>query len=135
MKAADYVLAYDVTDDRERARVSKVLAGYGFRVQKSVFECRLTRGAREGLLRRIEGLHLETGFVACYALAPNAHRRFAGAGASPVFQPEASAFILDGTAVPGPGMAGAGGAPRGTAKRNGSDGGSVSGRGATGRGG
>ncbi len=36
-----YVIAYDIEEDRVRTRVAAVLAGYGTRVQKSVFECNL----------------------------------------------------------------------------------------------
>lgn len=35
------VVAYDVVDDRKRARVAKALSDYGRRVQKSVFECQV----------------------------------------------------------------------------------------------
>jgi CRISPR-associated protein Cas2 len=129
MSAADYVFAYDVTDDRERARVSKLLAGYGFRAQKSVFECRLTRTARDTLLRRIEALQLETGFVSCYALAANARRRCAGAAASPAFQPDDCAFILDSAALPGLGPAQKSGARScGVQSKNGPDAGGSDGR-------
>lgn len=34
-----YIVSYDIVDDKIRDRVSKVLKGYGIRVQKSVFEC------------------------------------------------------------------------------------------------
>ncbi len=37
------VVAYDISDDRRRERVAKILEGYGERVQYSVFECRLDR--------------------------------------------------------------------------------------------
>lgn len=33
-----YVIAYDISDDRRRARVAKTLEGHGDRVQYSVFE-------------------------------------------------------------------------------------------------
>ncbi len=36
------VVAYDVTDDRRRAKVHAILKDYGQRVQYSVFECRIT---------------------------------------------------------------------------------------------
>ncbi|BCB96579.1 hypothetical protein JZK55_15010 [Dissulfurispira thermophila] len=42
---------YDITDDLERARVDKVLKGFGFRIQKSVFECRLDRKNRDELIK------------------------------------------------------------------------------------
>ncbi len=37
------VVAYDIPDDRRRLRLSKILEGYGERLQYSVFECRITK--------------------------------------------------------------------------------------------
>jgi len=37
-----YLICYDVQTQWVRYRVDKVLSGYGERVQKRVFECRLT---------------------------------------------------------------------------------------------
>jgi CRISPR-associated protein Cas2 len=37
-----YIIAYDIGDDRRRLRVAKFLEGWGRRVQKSVFECKLS---------------------------------------------------------------------------------------------
>lgn len=42
------IVSYDISDDKRRNRISKVLKNYGDRVQFSVFECDLTR---EQLLR------------------------------------------------------------------------------------
>ena len=36
------VVAYDIKEDRKRARVSKILEKYGIRVNFSVFECMFT---------------------------------------------------------------------------------------------
>jgi len=36
------LIAYDIPSNRRRARVSKLLTGYGERIQFSVFECHLT---------------------------------------------------------------------------------------------
>ena len=33
-----FIAAYDIADDRRRRRVSRVLSGFGLRVQRSVFE-------------------------------------------------------------------------------------------------
>jgi CRISPR-associated protein Cas2 len=38
-----YLVAYDVSDDKVRLRMSNVLLRFGERVQESVFECRVTR--------------------------------------------------------------------------------------------
>ncbi|WP_457573879.1 CRISPR-associated endonuclease Cas2 [Desulfolithobacter sp.] len=34
-----YIVCYDISDNRARYRVVKALKGFGYRVQKSVFEC------------------------------------------------------------------------------------------------
>lgn len=65
---AEYAVVYDITNNRERTRVAKVLKGFGFRVQKSVFECRLKRHERDALLLALERLHIETGFIKVYRL-------------------------------------------------------------------
>lgn len=41
MNGTDLVVAYDIGDDGRRERVSRLLCGYGPRVQLSVFECLL----------------------------------------------------------------------------------------------
>ena len=64
----DYAVVYDIGCDRERRRVDKILKGFGFRVQKSVFECRMTRRIREELLTKLDQLQLTTGFIKLYRL-------------------------------------------------------------------
>lgn len=52
-----YVVCFDISDDRTRYRVAKVLKGYGYRVQKSVFECpRLTEKKLLTLMDRLDRL-------------------------------------------------------------------------------
>lgn len=65
---ADYAVVYDISSDRERAKVDKVLKGFGFRIQKSVFECRLDRKGRNRLIERLERLNIKTGFIKVYRL-------------------------------------------------------------------
>ena len=69
-----YLVVYDIENNRERSRVSKVLAGFGRRIQKSVFECRLTRSSRNKLLGRLEALDVRTGCILCYRVNDNARR-------------------------------------------------------------
>ena len=85
-QAATYLVIYDVSDDKERRAVERVVEGFGFRVQKSAFECLITRGQRERLTGRLEALAIITGFIYLYRTAPNA-RRWA-AGCLPEKQPE-----------------------------------------------
>jgi len=65
---SDYAVVYDITCDRERARVDRTLKNYGFRVQKSVFECRLNKKGVNQMIKKLEELKLETGFVKIYRL-------------------------------------------------------------------
>ncbi|NHM27883.1 CRISPR-associated endonuclease Cas2 [Desulfofundulus sp. TPOSR] len=38
-----YVIAYDIADDGRRQQVARFLEGWGRRVEKSVFECNVSR--------------------------------------------------------------------------------------------
>jgi CRISPR-associated protein Cas2 len=52
-----YIIAYDIPDDKRRAKVHKVLCGYGMWTQYSLFECWLNR--RQILELRVKlGRHL-----------------------------------------------------------------------------
>ena len=35
------IVCYDIVDNKRRSRIAKVMKSYGYRVQKSVFECQL----------------------------------------------------------------------------------------------
>lgn len=43
------LVTYDLSDDQTRRRVAKLLGGYGTRVQRSVFECHLSKEERGDL--------------------------------------------------------------------------------------
>ena len=62
----NYVFAYDISLTKERNKVDKILKEYGFRVQKSVFECVLTENDREKLIKKLQDLDLQSGFVKVY---------------------------------------------------------------------
>lgn len=66
---SDYILVYDISANRERRLLQKLVKRYGFRVQKSVFECKMTRRMREELLSRIEQLDIQTGHIRLYKKA------------------------------------------------------------------
>ena len=67
-QAADYAVVYDITSDEERRKVDKILKGFGFRVQKSVFECLLNKRGRTELIEKLETLEIKTGFIKIYQL-------------------------------------------------------------------
>lgn len=64
----DYAVVYDISCDRERRKVDRTLKGFGFRVQKSVFECRMNRRSREDLEDKLVLLAVKTGFIKLYRL-------------------------------------------------------------------
>jgi CRISPR-associated protein Cas2 len=74
----EFAVAYDVSDDRERRRVDRVLSGFGFRIQKSVFECRLTPAGQRALLHELEALRLKTGSVKVYRVHASSQARVIG---------------------------------------------------------
>ncbi|HBT97217.1 MAG TPA: CRISPR-associated endonuclease Cas2 [Desulfobulbaceae bacterium] len=91
--AGKYIVIYDISDDKERLRLSKILEGYGFRVQESAFECLLSRLSRERMVAAIEALAIETGFVNIYRI--NEHRKTISLGQPrPPSPDEDCAFIV-----------------------------------------
>jgi len=78
-----YAVVYDITDDKERRKVDRVLTGFGFRVQKSVFECRMGRGDKALLTGQLTRLELKTGTVKMY-------RVYAGVATVVIGQPSSS---------------------------------------------
>jgi CRISPR-associated protein Cas2 len=73
-----YLATYDISRNRERTRLAKVLEAFGVRIQKSAFEMRLTRAQRETLLNKIHALKLETGWVGLYRIDESAKRHTSG---------------------------------------------------------
>lgn len=64
----EYVVAYDISDNRERGRVDKILKNYGFRIQKSVFECKLNEALKRKMIKELKLLDIKTGFIKIYEL-------------------------------------------------------------------
>lgn len=75
----DFAVVYDISSDAERAKIDHMLKGFGFRVQKSVFECRLDRKGRGELLAKLKGLEIKTGFVKVYRLEYQSRHEVVGA--------------------------------------------------------
>lgn len=89
-----YLAIYDVTDDRERGHVADILEGFGVRIQKSAFEIRLTKTHRSRLLRDVEALAIESGWVALYRLDEDAHRHLMGRPPVAPLSEEHHAYVL-----------------------------------------
>ncbi|MGO9740541.1 MAG: CRISPR-associated endonuclease Cas2 [Roseiarcus sp.] len=81
------VFAYDVARDRNRARIAALLERELARVQKSVFEGRMTKAAAERLGRRA-GLELGPGdSLRIYAVTPVGLKCSQAFGALPMAEP------------------------------------------------
>ncbi len=90
---SDYAVVYDITSDTERARVDKTLKNFGFRVQKSVFECRLNKKGREELIGKLDRLNIKTGFIKVYRLEYSSKNRIIGEKKKPDID-DGHAFII-----------------------------------------
>lgn len=91
---SDYVVIYDITENKERSKVDKLLKGYGFRIQKSVFECRLNRRLKAELTDRIEKLNLQTGFIKIYRMEYHSQKMVFGEKAIPSKDEQGAVFIV-----------------------------------------
>lgn len=70
------VLAYDIPDDRRRARLFKTLKRFGSPVQESVFEFHLNQGEMVRLKRAVRAvLDERVDQVRYYYLCPTCHQR------------------------------------------------------------
>lgn len=76
-----YAICYDMSDNRERRRVDKLLKGYGFRAQKSVFECHLNKSQKQMLQVALTALNAQSGHVRMYRVyADSQAKTFGGKG-------------------------------------------------------
>ena len=77
-----YVISYDIKSDRIRNKLSKLLEGYGVRIQYSVFECRITEKRFKKLYQEIFLLVEENleGSVRFYAICKNCEEKMVTIG-------------------------------------------------------
>ncbi len=63
-----YIVSYDISDDRKRTRVAKILLDYGTRVQYSVFECNLDNNLLKKMTARVAKFVSEDDSLRIYTL-------------------------------------------------------------------
>ncbi len=80
MARAFYVIAYDISDDRRRTQVARMLEGYGERVQYSVFEAWLDDAELKRVRQRLERVVKEEGTVRIYSLCATCREKAAVLG-------------------------------------------------------
>lgn len=65
------IVIYDIVDNKRRVKMSKYLSGFGFRVQRSCFECILTAPLYKKLLSEIDRYIAAGDLLRVYKLAGN----------------------------------------------------------------
>lgn len=65
-----YVISYDITENKVRNKVSKILEGYGKRIQYSVFECEISDRLFEKLYEQLleQTINSKTDSIKIYRL-------------------------------------------------------------------
>ena len=87
------MVLYDISSNKERRRIRKLLKGYGFKIQKSVFECKLNRKWKLQMISRLESLEIKTGFIKIYKLDYSSKDKIIGEKEKPSIDDE-NAFII-----------------------------------------
>lgn len=54
MKEKHYLIAYDITDDRRRRMIVKLLMNYAYRIQFSIFEFTATESIAQKIYERVK---------------------------------------------------------------------------------
>jgi len=90
-----YVICYDITNDRRRTKIAKVLEGHGLRVQKSVFECVLNEKEYKSLQEKLAKLlHNKEDTMRFYPLPEGARAKVLTLGIQPDYSVDDPAFIV-----------------------------------------
>lgn len=87
-----YVFCYDITRDRLREKAAELLDGVLVRVQRSVYEGRLSEPAARRLAEKVHCLIEPGDSLRVYAISAAGLKRSASYGPQPL--PEASDFFL-----------------------------------------
>jgi len=88
------VVAYDISDDRRRDRISKELKNYGVRVQYSVFECLLDwKRLKEMEKRVVRHMKLDEDSLRIYILRKGCEKEIIIHGTSKLIDEE-EVYIL-----------------------------------------
>ncbi len=83
------LVTYDISDDRRLRRVAKISEGYGRRVQKSVFECRLNEAQVVKLKEKLATvMDLEIDSVRFYRLCNRCQGTIEVFGTGPIYDDE-----------------------------------------------
>jgi CRISPR-associated protein Cas2 len=88
------VVSYDITGDKRRRRVFKMMKNYGVRVQYSVFECLLSAEQIKEMKERVEPLlNLQQDSVRYYLLCEACQGRAAVQGNGAILKEQAVIIV------------------------------------------
>lgn len=77
------VVCYDIIDDKTRYKIAKIMESYGVRVQKSVFDCRITYRQYLIMKRKLEKIiDHEIDSIRYYSLCGKCHANIQISGIS-----------------------------------------------------
>lgn len=62
------LIIYDIIDNKRRLKLSKLLLGYGFRIQKSAFEAVITKKKYKELLERLPAYTTQEDSIKVYKI-------------------------------------------------------------------
>ncbi|MDO5062423.1 MAG: CRISPR-associated endonuclease Cas2 [Peptostreptococcaceae bacterium] len=65
------IVIYDIISNKRRTRLSKMLSGFGYRIQKSAFECILTKEKCQKLFQLIDQFAQPDDLIRIYRLNQN----------------------------------------------------------------
>jgi len=68
MFTRNYLVIYDIGDDKRRKKLVKLLEKYGFRVQYSAFECVLNLSSKHELIKEMDKLKEDKDSIRLYKL-------------------------------------------------------------------
>ena len=90
-----YLICYDIPDNRRRTRLAKFLLDYGHRVQYSVFEFEITKKVLDILMENIlEYIEPEEDSVRIYSLCAECSRLITAFGPQMPQRPSSHAIIV-----------------------------------------
>ena len=83
-----YLLAYDISDDKRRAKIARIIEAAGARVQGSVFEAYLSPADLQTLIKRIKKV-MKKGedSLRVYFLCEDCRKKIQAIGSGAVTQP------------------------------------------------
>jgi len=88
------IFCYDVSDNKSRRKVAKLLEAEMTRVQYSVFECRMTRVQSDILAQRAASHLGEGDSLRVYAVGQNGYRRSRVYGDASPFEPVEGYWLI-----------------------------------------